>query len=115
MLLEPLLITRDELNNLPYLDKFVRELLRFDTPLPQVVRTADVDCVIPLGKPVVGRDGSLISEIKVPKGTDFVVRKYSSIATTSLPFFPSLPLAPPPPLASQLPSCFSQHHTLSEY
>ncbi|CAK9785135.1 cytochrome P450 [Cutaneotrichosporon oleaginosum] len=61
------------LNGLPYLDGFVRELLRLDPPLPQVVRTAAVDCVVPLGTPVQGRDGSLISEIRVSKGTDFVV------------------------------------------
>lgn len=68
----------EELNALPYLDKFVRELLRFDPPLPQVVRTAAVDCVLPLSKPVTGRDGSLITELHVSKGTDIVVREYIS-------------------------------------
>lgn len=50
-------------------------MLRLDTPLPQVVRTAAVDCIVPLSKPVTGRDGKLITELKVSKGTDFVVRE----------------------------------------
>lgn len=66
----------DILNALPYLDRFVRELLRLDPPLHQVVRTAAVDCVVPLGKPILGRDGTMMSEIRVHKGTDFVVRAY---------------------------------------
>ncbi|BEJ09053.1 hypothetical protein CcaverHIS641_0511470 [Cutaneotrichosporon cavernicola] len=63
----------ETLNSLPYLDRCVREVLRLDPPLPQVVRTAAVDCVVPLGKPVLGRDGKLMSEIHVSKGTDFIV------------------------------------------
>ncbi|GMK59767.1 hypothetical protein CspeluHIS016_0803730 [Cutaneotrichosporon spelunceum] len=63
----------ETLNSLPYLDRFVRELLRLDPPLPQVVRTAAVDCVVPLGTPVLGRDGTRMTEIHVSKGTDFVI------------------------------------------
>lgn len=63
----------ETLNGLPYLDRFVRELLRLDPPLHQVIRTAAVDCVVPLGTPVKGRDGKLMSEIHVSKGTEFAV------------------------------------------
>lgn len=63
----------EELDAIPYLDRFVRELLRLEPPLPQVVRTASEDTVIPLGEPVTGRDGSTMTEVRVDKGTDFVV------------------------------------------
>lgn len=65
----------EELNALPYLDKFIRELLRFDPPLPQVVRQATGDIVIPLSKPVTGRNGGTMTEIAVDKGTDVVIRR----------------------------------------
>lgn len=65
----------EELDALPYLDHFVRELLRLEPPLPQVVRSAVEDTVVPLSEPVTGRDGSVITELRVSKGTDFVVRE----------------------------------------
>lgn len=54
--------------------------MRFDPPLPQVVRTAAVDCVVPLSKPVVGRDGKLITELRVSKGTDIVIRELNFVS-----------------------------------
>lgn len=65
----------DDLMALPYLDKFVRELLRFDPPLPEVVRECAKDAVVPLSTPVMGRDGKLMDSIVVSKGTEFVVRE----------------------------------------
>lgn len=65
--------TGEELDAIPYLDRFVKELLRLEPPLPQVVRQASEDTVIPLGQPVTGRDGKVMTEVYVSKDTDFVV------------------------------------------
>lgn len=59
--------------NLPYLDNFVHEVLRYDPPLPQVVRMCVQDTVVPLSKPVIGRDGKTMENIRVSAGTEFVV------------------------------------------
>lgn len=61
---------QDAMNALPYLDKVVREILRFDGPVPGTERCAARDIVIPLGQPVRGRDGTLIDAVTVPKGTE---------------------------------------------
>ncbi|KAL0577364.1 hypothetical protein V5O48_004616 [Marasmius crinis-equi] len=46
----------DELNSLPYLDAFVREVLRLHAPVPGTTRVAMRDGVIPLSEPVGGKD-----------------------------------------------------------
>lgn len=43
--------------------------MRYRVTVPYVTRVAAEDDVIPLANPVVGRDGKLIREIFVPKGT----------------------------------------------
>jgi len=55
--------TMDELNSLPYLDAFVREVLRLYAPVSSTVRMANRDDVIPLAAPVRGKDGRLLHEI----------------------------------------------------
>ncbi|RDX47337.1 cytochrome P450 [Lentinus brumalis] len=59
----------DDLVKLPYLDAICRETLRLYPPVPLMIRRAAEDIVLPLQWPVRGRDGSLITEIPVPKGT----------------------------------------------
>lgn len=61
--------TLDELNSLPFLENVMRESLRLDASVPETIRTAAEDCVVPLGNPIRGKDGSLMETITVPKGT----------------------------------------------
>ncbi|KZV73158.1 cytochrome P450 [Peniophora sp. CONT] len=60
--------TDTELNQLPYLDAVVREILRVYAPVYITDRTAIKDDIVPLKTPVVGRDGVLRTEIHVSKG-----------------------------------------------
>jgi cytochrome P450 len=59
----------DEVNALPFLDQCVHESLRFDNPVANTIREAVTDQVIPLSEPVMGRDGKMMSEVHVKKGT----------------------------------------------
>ena len=45
----------DELNALPYLDAVLREVLRLYAPVPNTVRVATRDDVIPVSKPFMDR------------------------------------------------------------
>ncbi|KAF7324196.1 Cytochrome P450 [Mycena kentingensis (nom. inval.)] len=58
----------DELNALPYLELFVREILRVHSPVVATQRWAAQDDVLPLGKPVVGKDGNVYTSLPIPKG-----------------------------------------------
>ena len=49
----------EELQALPYLDQFVREVLRFHAPAPMSMRVASRVDEIPLAEPFVGRNGKL--------------------------------------------------------
>jgi cytochrome P450 len=51
--------TMDELLALPYLDAVVRETLRVHSPVPNTIRVANNDNVIPLSKPFVDKHGVL--------------------------------------------------------
>ncbi|KAM5539995.1 hypothetical protein V8D89_006327 [Ganoderma adspersum] len=62
-------IPYDELSTLPYLDAVCRETLRMYAPVNLNGRQAKVDTVIPLSEPVRCTDGSVITEVPVPKGT----------------------------------------------
>ncbi|KAI1788589.1 cytochrome P450 [Ganoderma leucocontextum] len=62
-------IPYDELCALPYLDAICRETLRLHAPVSINARQAKVDTVIPLSEPVRCTDGTLITEVAVPKGT----------------------------------------------
>ncbi|KAI9059397.1 cytochrome P450 [Trametes sanguinea] len=59
----------DELMSLPYLEAVVRETLRISAPAPLRLREAREHTVLPLSKPIQGKDGSMIESIPVPKGT----------------------------------------------
>ncbi|KAJ7663992.1 cytochrome P450 [Mycena polygramma] len=60
----------DAIVGLPYLDGFVREVLRlYPSASPSMFRLAEEDAILPLGTPITGVDGNLISSIAVPKGT----------------------------------------------
>ncbi|KAM5540033.1 hypothetical protein V8D89_006173 [Ganoderma adspersum] len=62
-------IPYDELCALPYLDGICRETLRLYAPISINSRQAKADTVLPLSEPVRCTDGSVITEVPVPKGT----------------------------------------------
>jgi len=62
--------TYDQLKaNLPYLDAIVHEILRLHPPVPEFIRLAAVDDVIPLSKPVRTVSGNMTDNISIAKGT----------------------------------------------
>ncbi|KAH8101250.1 cytochrome P450 [Cristinia sonorae] len=63
----------DSLIGLPYMDAICRETLRLYPPVSHVYRQANQTTVLPLSKPIRGNDGTLISEILIPKGTTTIV------------------------------------------
>ena len=68
---------REALANLSYLDGVIREGLRLLPPAPGTVREASENVTVPLGKPVRGRDGTMIDSIYLAKGSTLFVRKLS--------------------------------------
>ncbi|KAI0628876.1 cytochrome P450 [Trametes polyzona] len=62
-------LTYDALEKLPYLDAVCRETLRLYSPVNVIARAATKDMSLPLHSPVLGKDGAVISEVAVPKGT----------------------------------------------
>ncbi|KAI1788591.1 cytochrome P450 [Ganoderma leucocontextum] len=66
-------IQYDELCALPYLDAVCRETLRLYAPVNVNGREAKVDTVIPLSEPVRCADGTVITEVAVPKGTSILL------------------------------------------
>ncbi|CCM01003.1 uncharacterized protein FIBRA_03051 [Fibroporia radiculosa] len=63
----------DELDQLPLLDSVCRETLRLNPPAVFSTRVASRDTILPLAEPIVGVDGSLISDIPVVKGTEVII------------------------------------------
>ncbi|KAJ7693049.1 cytochrome P450 [Mycena rosella] len=67
-------LDHDALVALPYLDSFVREVLRLFSPVtPGAFRQAYEDTVLPLSTPIVGVDGTPMEAIRVPKGTPIYI------------------------------------------
>ncbi|KAI0323452.1 cytochrome P450 [Cubamyces sp. BRFM 1775] len=62
-------IPYDELMSLPYLDAVCRETLRVYVPAQLRVREARTDAILPLSKPILGKDGTEMGSIHVPKDT----------------------------------------------
>ncbi|KAI0365140.1 cytochrome P450 [Pilatotrama ljubarskyi] len=68
----------DTLVSLPYLDAVCRETLRLHSPVTTVFRETRQDVVMPLSEPILGVNGSKISEVFVPKDTTVIVGILSS-------------------------------------
>ncbi|KZP14971.1 cytochrome P450 [Athelia psychrophila] len=62
-----------QLDALEYLDAVIRETVRLYAPIPFMERTANKDTVLPFSQPIVGIDGTDISEVAIPKGTKVTV------------------------------------------
>ncbi|KAF8483513.1 cytochrome P450 [Russula ochroleuca] len=66
-------ISYDDLMKLPYLDAVCKETLRLYAPVTQLHRVPRRNSIIPLSRPVLGRDGQMIDCIQVQAGTMVVL------------------------------------------
>ncbi|KAI0761522.1 cytochrome P450 [Trametes elegans] len=84
----------DRLMELPYLDAVCRETLRLyvsiaecanrHSPVRLLNRCALQDTVLPLQEPIRGKDGTLISQVTVPKGTFAILNLWASNTNKAL-------------------------------
>ncbi|KAI5894181.1 cytochrome P450 [Schizophyllum commune H4-8] len=70
--------TMDDLNSLPFLDNFVKEVFRYYPSFTWSAREALQDDVIPLQDPFVDRRGRVCHELRVRKGQHFLVPYHSA-------------------------------------
>jgi cytochrome P450 len=70
----------DELNALHLLENVVRETLRIDSPVPETIREATADAVLPLAQPITGVDGSVMTSIPLKKGS-FIIEPFLAVHT----------------------------------
>ncbi|KAJ3819916.1 cytochrome P450 [Lentinula raphanica] len=64
--------TMQDFEDMPLLNAMAKETLRYHPVAIHLYRTAYEDDVLPLLKPIVGKDGKIISEIHVPKGSQVI-------------------------------------------
>lgn len=65
--------SQQDFENMPLLNAIIKETLRFHAIVPSMHRCATTDDAIPLGFPVQGSDGSVLSEIVIPKGQAILI------------------------------------------
>ncbi|ORY35907.1 putative cytochrome P450 [Naematelia encephala] len=74
----------DQLNSLPYLEAFIRELLRVYPSTPAQVRVVTKDEVLPLSTPVRSREGRMMDVVHVKKGTGLTLALFNVHMSTEL-------------------------------
>ncbi|KZV60478.1 cytochrome P450 [Peniophora sp. CONT] len=104
----------DELCRLPYLDAVCKETLRLHAPVTQLHRVPRQDVVIPLGRPVVGKNGENIEELQVEAGT-FTVIGAAAVNRDKLIWGPTAEEWIPERWLESLPSSVAGAHLPSVY
>ncbi|KAJ8087886.1 hypothetical protein PM082_006742 [Marasmius tenuissimus] len=66
-------LTVKVLESMPILNAVIKETLRFRPIVPELVREADTDDIIPLEFPITNVSGSTLKEIPIPKGQRVVL------------------------------------------
>lgn len=65
--------TANDLDNMQYLQAVIKESMRYHPALYQNYRLAARDDVLPLSKPITGRDGTEITKLPIAKGTKIIL------------------------------------------
>ncbi|KAJ2931308.1 hypothetical protein H1R20_g5845, partial [Candolleomyces eurysporus] len=65
--------TASDLDNMSYLHAVIKESMRYHPALYQNYRQAARDDVIPLSKPIIGRNGEVMNELPIAKGTKIIL------------------------------------------
>ncbi|KAI0738094.1 cytochrome P450 [Daedaleopsis nitida] len=81
---DTLTLSYDDLVKLPYLDAVCRETLRLHAPVQLITRLAAKDLLLPLSSPVRGKDGLMMNEVPVPRGTIVVLQLKASNCNKAL-------------------------------
>lgn len=58
----------DQLDKVPLLENVIRETLRLDAPVPELLRETTQDTVLPLSEPVTCTDGTVCTSLPLEKG-----------------------------------------------
>ncbi|KAH9852524.1 cytochrome P450 [Lenzites betulinus] len=66
-------IPYDDIVKLPYLEAVCRETLRVFAPVQMIARASAKNATLPLFRPIRGVDGTMMSEIPIPKGSVIVL------------------------------------------
>ncbi|KAJ7336321.1 cytochrome P450 [Mycena albidolilacea] len=66
-------VSYDQLNSMVYLDAICRETLRLYPPVSFIPRTTRKDVILTTSTPLTTVDGSTVTEVPVPAGTEIVV------------------------------------------
>ncbi|ODN87678.1 hypothetical protein L198_06902 [Cryptococcus wingfieldii CBS 7118] len=74
----------ETLNNLPYLEAVTRECLRLAPAAPFVFRSAVEPVIIPLGTPMIGKDGQLMTEFTMDTASQIFLPVLAINTSTTL-------------------------------
>ncbi|THH17599.1 hypothetical protein EUX98_g9099 [Antrodiella citrinella] len=63
----------NDLDNMPFTQACVKEILRLNPPVYHIHRVAGQDVAIPVARPIITKSGKEIREVPVPKGTRIIL------------------------------------------